>query len=95
MARLFAAFFLALAALAAETETSPQEFLAAVADQGHEKSEEAWKTPPEPPVTVAEAKVVELNAAENPYIATGITAECLALVFMLVSCVICYLECCK
>lgn len=46
-------------------------------------------------VTVAETKEIEFDAASNPYIATSTTAECLALIFMIVACVICYLECCK
>eukprot|EP00930_Biecheleria_cincta_P037791 TRINITY_DN2596_c0_g3_i1.p1 TRINITY_DN2596_c0_g3~~TRINITY_DN2596_c0_g3_i1.p1 ORF type:complete len:107 (-),score=26.26 TRINITY_DN2596_c0_g3_i1:75-395(-) len=45
--------------------------------------------------TVIEAKEIELDAATNPYMHTGPTAEALALLFMMVSCMICYLECCK
>ena len=46
-------------------------------------------------VTVGQVKEIEFDAASNPYIATSTTAECLALIFMIVACVICYLECCK
>eukprot|EP00441_Pelagodinium_beii_P035726 CAMPEP_0197651682 /NCGR_PEP_ID=MMETSP1338-20131121/33666_1 /TAXON_ID=43686 ORGANISM="Pelagodinium beii, Strain RCC1491" /NCGR_SAMPLE_ID=MMETSP1338 /ASSEMBLY_ACC=CAM_ASM_000754 /LENGTH=98 /DNA_ID=CAMNT_0043226389 /DNA_START=50 /DNA_END=346 /DNA_ORIENTATION=+ len=43
---------------------------------------------------VVEAKEIEFDAS-NPYPATGATAEALALLFMIVACMICYLECCK
>eukprot|EP00440_Ansanella_granifera_P041544 gb/GFBE01045052.1/.p1 GENE.gb/GFBE01045052.1/~~gb/GFBE01045052.1/.p1 ORF type:complete len:123 (+),score=44.76 gb/GFBE01045052.1/:1-369(+) len=39
-------------------------------------------------------KEIELDAG-NPYPQTGATAEALALLFMIVACMICYLECCK
>ena len=35
-------------------------------------------------VTVAEVKEIEFDAASNPYLATSTTAECLALIFMIV-----------
>ncbi|CAE7346633.1 unnamed protein product [Symbiodinium natans] len=95
MPRLFASLLLLAAALAAETNSVPQEFLAVAADKGNDKPHEAWESPPEPPVAVASEKVKEIELAENPYVATSTTAEGLALIFMMVSCVICYLECCK
>mmetsp|Transcript_109802 Transcript_109802/g.153877 ORF Transcript_109802/g.153877 Transcript_109802/m.153877 type:complete len:97 (-) Transcript_109802:46-336(-) len=95
MHRFVASLLLLVAALAAESDTVPQEFLAASVqtDKTDDKPHEAWQTPPEPPVAVASVKEIELS--ENPYVATSTTAEGLALIFMMVSCVICYLECCK
>lgn len=71
---------------------SSQEFLSVPKVENDATQPEALKSGA---VTVAEVKEIEFDAASNPYIATSTTAECLALIFMIVACVICYLECCK
>eukprot|EP00913_Durusdinium_trenchii_P014534 g13634.t1 len=78
--------------------SSPQEFLGAAAkidvSEGQAKPE-VQVTSEVTDASAAAAREIDLNAVENPYLATGATAECLALIFMIVACVICYLECCK
>ncbi|CAK9067157.1 unnamed protein product [Durusdinium trenchii] len=97
--------FALLAALFALSRADSQEFLGAAAkidvSEGQAKpevqvtSEVTDASAAAARVSVSEAKEIDLNAVENPYLATGATAECLALIFMIVACVICYLECCK
>mmetsp|Transcript_22491 Transcript_22491/g.27702 ORF Transcript_22491/g.27702 Transcript_22491/m.27702 type:complete len:88 (-) Transcript_22491:78-341(-) len=70
---------------------SSQEFLPAAPKAESDATSEVLSSD----VKVAETKEIEFDAASNPYIATSTTAECLALIFMIVACVICYLECCK
>eukprot|EP00913_Durusdinium_trenchii_P014533 g13633.t1 len=88
----------ALVLLLAQSDS--QEFLK-VQDQVEPVATKQSDAVPEPPAAEAapletvRAKEIDLNAVENPYLATGATAECLALIFMIVACVICYLECCK
>eukprot|EP00930_Biecheleria_cincta_P037786 TRINITY_DN2596_c0_g1_i1.p1 TRINITY_DN2596_c0_g1~~TRINITY_DN2596_c0_g1_i1.p1 ORF type:complete len:101 (-),score=33.53 TRINITY_DN2596_c0_g1_i1:33-335(-) len=75
------------------------DFLAAsnVAPKKEEKDTQTAKATvlTEKDVEVVAAKEIELSAATNPYMHTGPTAEALALLFMMVSMMICYLECCK
>ncbi|CAE7216828.1 unnamed protein product [Symbiodinium sp. CCMP2456] len=102
MARSLISLFAFLLALAAPVQADVQqqaeqfhleEFLAVTADATQkEQAGEAVKIAA-PEVSVADAQEIELH--ENPYVATSTTAEGLALIFMMVSCVICYLECCK
>eukprot|EP00439_Symbiodinium_sp_Y106_P067644 s124_g11.t1 len=87
MARSLISLFALVLALAApvQADVQQQEFLAVTADATQkEQAGEAEKIA---------APEIELH--ENPYVATSTTAEGLALIFMMVSCVICYLECCK
>jgi len=95
MARSLISLFALVLALAApvQADVQQQEFLAVTADATQkEQAGEAVKIAA-PEVSVADAQEIELH--ENPYVATSTTAEGLALIFMMVSCVICYLECCK
>eukprot|EP00930_Biecheleria_cincta_P037789 TRINITY_DN2596_c0_g2_i3.p1 TRINITY_DN2596_c0_g2~~TRINITY_DN2596_c0_g2_i3.p1 ORF type:complete len:101 (-),score=30.24 TRINITY_DN2596_c0_g2_i3:363-665(-) len=80
-------------------DAAESEFLAAsnAAPMQEEKSAKTAEASAnaEKDVEVVAAKEIELSAATNPYMHTGPTAEALALLFMMVSCMICYLECCK
>mmetsp|Transcript_101735 Transcript_101735/g.242621 ORF Transcript_101735/g.242621 Transcript_101735/m.242621 type:complete len:93 (-) Transcript_101735:80-358(-) len=87
-----------LAVLLCVAQADSQEFLSVSAGQVQDQPEATEaKLPEEKAVTLQEEKVIELKEDDsaNPYVATGTTAECLALIFMLVACMICYLECCK
>lgn len=86
---MFRILIAALLLCIAQSDSS-QEFLSVPKVENDATQPEALKSGA---VTVAEE--IEFDAASNPYIATSTTAECLALIFMIVACVICYLECCK
>ncbi|CAL1164475.1 unnamed protein product [Cladocopium goreaui] len=90
---MFRIFITALLLFVAQSDSS-QEFLPA-APKVESDATGKPEVGSEGGVTVAETKEIEFDAASNPYIATSTTAECLALIFMIVACVICYLECCK
>mmetsp|Transcript_56152 Transcript_56152/g.99997 ORF Transcript_56152/g.99997 Transcript_56152/m.99997 type:complete len:102 (-) Transcript_56152:108-413(-) len=95
-------FLLVLSAVISLGSADSNEFLAvsnsapsAVADVEQDKKEEQTESPmAREAVKIAEVKEIEFDAS-NPYPATGATAEALALLFMIVACMICYLECCK
>mmetsp|Transcript_14354 Transcript_14354/g.23542 ORF Transcript_14354/g.23542 Transcript_14354/m.23542 type:complete len:90 (+) Transcript_14354:71-340(+) len=89
---MFRILITALLLLVAQSDSS-QEFLPAAPKVESDATDKPEVS--EGAVTVGETKEIEFDAASNPYIATSTTAECLALIFMIVACVICYLECCK
>jgi len=79
-------------------DAAESEFLAAsnaAPTQEEKSSANIASVNAEKDVEVVAAKEIELSVATNPYMHTGPTAEALALLFMMVSCMICYLECCK
>eukprot|EP00438_Fugacium_kawagutii_P023765 Skav213326 [mRNA] locus=scaffold3340:115246:118777:+ [translate_table: standard] len=89
---MFRVLIAALLLCAVQSDSS-QEFLSVPKVESDASQPEVISH--EPAVAVQEVKEIEFDAASNPYIATSTTAECLALIFMIVACVICYLECCK
>eukprot|EP00440_Ansanella_granifera_P059160 gb/GFBE01064128.1/.p1 GENE.gb/GFBE01064128.1/~~gb/GFBE01064128.1/.p1 ORF type:complete len:104 (+),score=37.60 gb/GFBE01064128.1/:1-312(+) len=100
MTRIVVVAFALLVAFAAPSSAAEQKEFLATSDVKQQKQEQKQEQPAETvvaagaPIEVVAAKEIELDVS-NPYPQTGATAEALALLFMIVACMICYLECCK